>query len=93
MNNDSPFSTSDPPPVASTTASDEETPSEESEAHASSTAETELQRRLRIQLEQRNTFLDRLIRNLDIMIYLQLSILYYMEYASPMPSLPTNYLT
>ena len=36
-------------------------------------------RRLRRQREQRAAFLDHLIRNIDIVFYCQLSILYYME--------------
>ena len=35
---------------------------------------------LRRQREQRAAFLDHLIRNVDIVFYCQLSILYYMEY-------------
>lgn len=40
-------------------------------------------RRLKIRMQQakRATFLDDLIRNLDIAIYCELSILYYLEYA------------
>lgn len=39
-------------------------------------------RRLKIRMQQakRATFLDDLVRNLDIAIYCELSILYYMEY-------------
>ena len=39
-------------------------------------------RRIKIRLQQakRATFLDDLIRNLDIMIYFELSVMYYMEY-------------
>ena len=33
----------------------------------------------RLQLEKRAVFLDHLILNLDLMIYLQFSVLYYME--------------
>jgi len=38
-----------------------------------------LEERDRMQQKQRTTFLDDLIRNIDIMIYCELSILYYME--------------
>ena len=38
-----------------------------------------LQRKRRRQREQRVAFLDHLIRNVDIVFYCQLSILYYME--------------
>ena len=37
------------------------------------------QRKRRRQREQRAAFLDHLIRNIDIIFYCQLSILYYME--------------
>ena len=40
----------------------------------------------RLQLEKRVAFLDHLILNLDIMIYLQVSVLYYMEYMPTPPS-------
>ena len=38
-----------------------------------------LQQKRRIQRNQKASFLDHLIRNIDIVIYCQLSILYYME--------------
>ena len=38
-----------------------------------------LQQKRRIQRSQKASFLDHLIRNIDIVIYCQLSILYYME--------------
>ena len=82
MNNDpSSSSSSDPPPppLDADLVSDE-TPLEEV---AVSTGEDEQQRRKRVQREQGNVFLDHLIRNIDIMIYCQLSVLYYMEYAFP----------
>jgi len=41
------------------------------------------QQRKRAQQEQKAAFLDHLIRNVDIMIYAQLSVLYYMEYVPP----------
>lgn len=37
------------------------------------------QQKRRIQRNQKASFLDHLIRNIDIVIYCQLSILYYME--------------
>jgi hypothetical protein len=79
MNNDPSSSTSDPP--LNPGAPDDENLLEEEAAPIDS--EDELQRRRRIQHNQRNIFLDHLIRNIDIMIYCQLSILYYMEYALP----------
>lgn len=39
-------------------------------------------RRKRAQQDQKAFFLDHLIRNIDIVIYAQLSVLYYMEYIS-----------
>ena len=42
-------------------------------------------RQLRRQREQRAAFLDHLIRNVDIVFYCQLSILYYMECVRPTP--------
>ena len=44
-----------------------------------------VQRKQRRQREQRAAFLDNLIRNIDIVFYCQLSILYYMEYVCPYP--------
>ena len=38
-----------------------------------------LQQKRRAQRDRKAAFLDHLIRNIDIMIYCQLSILYYME--------------
>jgi len=72
MNNDPSSSTSDPP--LNPGAPDDENLLEEEAAPIDS--EDELQRRRRIQHNQRNIFLDHLIRNIDIMIYCQLSILY-----------------
>jgi hypothetical protein len=37
------------------------------------------QRKRHLQQEKKAIFLDHLIRNIDIMIYCQLSVLYYME--------------
>lgn len=48
-------------------------------AAAASEDENDEQRKARLQRDQKATFLDHLIRNVDIMIYCQLSILYYME--------------
>ena len=45
------------------------------------------QHKTRLQREKRGKFLDDLIRNIDIMIYCELSILYYMEYI-PLRVLP-----
>ncbi len=45
-----------------------------------------LQRNKQVQRDQKAAFLDHLIRNVDIMIYAQLSVLYYMEYVRPQPS-------
>lgn len=42
-----------------------------------------VQRKQRRQREQRAAFLDNLIRNIDIVFYCQLSVLYYMEYVCP----------
>lgn len=39
-------------------------------------------RRKRVQQDQKAAFLDHLIRNIDVVIYAQLSVLYYMEYVS-----------
>lgn len=39
-----------------------------------------VRRKQRRQREQKTAFLDQLIRNIDIMFYCQLSILYYMEW-------------
>ena len=39
-----------------------------------------LQQKRRAQRDRKAAFLDHLIRNIDIVIYCQLSILYYMEY-------------
>ena len=39
-----------------------------------------LQEKKRAQRDQKATMLDHLVRNVDIMIYAQLSVLYYMEY-------------
>lgn len=79
MNNDlsSSSSTSDPS-LNSGTPNDESLLEEET---APIDSEDELQRRKRTQHDQRNIFLDHLIRITDIMVYCQLSILYYMEYA------------
>ena len=41
--------------------------------------DSEEQRKRHLQQEQKAVFLDHLIRNIDIMIYCQLSVLYYME--------------
>lgn len=41
-----------------------------------------VQRNERVQQNRKAAFLDHLIRNVDIMIYAQLSVLYYMEYVS-----------
>ncbi len=76
MNNDPSTSTSDAPPPNPGLPEDD-VPLEEETAR--SDGEDEPQRRKRIQRDQRNIFLDHLIRNIDIMIYCQLSILYYME--------------
>lgn len=78
MNNDPSSSTSDPPPL-NPDLPDDESLLEEEAAHIDE--EDEHQYRKRIQRDQRHIFLDHLIRNIDIMIYCQLSILYYMEYA------------
>lgn len=74
MNNDS-SSSSDVPRIQRSLA-ENEAPLEET---AASDSENNQQRRKRMQRDQRDTFLDHLIRNIDIMIYCQLSILYYME--------------
>ena len=57
------------------TPNDQGTPSNEI---AAENAEI-LQQKRRIQRNQKASFLDHLIRNIDIVIYCQLSILYYME--------------
>ena len=57
------------------TPNDQGTPSNEI---AAENAEI-LQHKRRIQRDQKASFLDHLIRNIDIVIYCQLSILYYME--------------
>ena len=49
------------------------------EEAAASDDGNEQQRKSRLQRDQKATFLDNLIRNIDIMIYCELSILYYME--------------
>ena len=43
------------------------------------TVQQKRRKQLRRQREQRAAFLDHLIRNIDIVFYCQLSILYYME--------------
>lgn len=50
-----------------------------SAAAAANSDDDSVQRKRRRQREQRAAFLDQLIRNIDIMFYCQLSILYYME--------------
>lgn len=52
--------------------------------HASSTPTAEtgaepMQEKKRMQKEQKTAFLDHLIRNIDIMFYCELSVIYYME--------------
>ena len=85
MNNDPSSSTSDTPHHGSLDAPDlQDTVAEEEEAPS-----LEDGRRLKIRMQQakRATFLDDLIRNLDIAIYCELSVLYYMEYAPACPPL------
>lgn len=48
-------------------------------AAAASEEDNDEQRKARLQRDKRAAFLDHLIRNVDIMTYCQLSILYYME--------------
>ena len=48
-------------------------------AAAASDNDALVQQKRRRQREQRAAFLDHLIRNIDIVFYCQLSILYYME--------------
>lgn len=45
-------------------------------------------RKRRIRRAQKLQFLDHLIRNLDMVIYCQISILYYMEYVESLLPLP-----
>lgn len=42
--------------------------------------------------DQKLAFLAHLIRNVDIVIYAQLSVLYYMEYVFPLPNSPFDYV-
>jgi len=46
--------------------------------------------RKRLQSEKRAACLDHLVLNLDIMIYLQISVLYYMELIAPPVSLRSS---
>lgn len=47
-------------------------------------------RRIRkLQCSAKIAFIDRLLRDLDILIYCELSALYYMEYAAPLPQAAT----
>lgn len=50
-------------------------------AVAANSDDDSVQRKRRRQREQRAAFLDHFIRNVDIMFYCQLSVLYYMECA------------
>jgi len=84
MNDASPSTSSDQPPVPN---SDESNASPEAIASGN---RDPLQEKKRIQRDQKAAFLDHLIRNIDILIYCQLSILYYMEYSSPSPLPPTD---
>ena len=71
MNNDPSSSSSSHPP-----SNHDQIAPEEAEASEDG---NDQQRKLQLQREQKAAFLDNLIRNVDIMIYCELSILYYME--------------
>ena len=73
MNNDSTASTSDPPPGA------EDQPSANAQVEEANNDGDEGRRKLRMQREKRGKLLDDLIRNIDIMIYGELSVIYYLE--------------
>lgn len=75
--NDAPPTGSDHPLLSNdpTTSNNAEASTDAAGQHAASTQE-----RKHAQRDQKATMLDHLIRNIDIMIYAQLSALYYMEY-------------
>ena len=69
---------------ASSTSDHRNDQSPSNDPTTSSAAETNsdggaLQQKRRAQRDRKAAFLDHLIRNIDIMIYCQLSILYYLE--------------
>lgn len=94
MNHEPPASTSDIP--SSSHHSDHASTSHSSQAETAATAshEEHQQRASSLQKLYKTQFLDHLIRNLDIMIYAELSILYYMEYVCPLfhppPGFPSS---
>ena len=88
MNNDSPPTSSVPPDDGNAN-----TGSSEDATEGVTTAEGTRLSKKRLQSAREGEALDNLIRSLDIIIYCELSIIYYMEYAGNVPFLFEHLLT
>ena len=86
MNNDSPPTSLAPPDDGNATTS-----SSEATVEGVPTVEDTQLSKKRLQATKCFTFLDDLIRNLDIIIYCELSILYYMEYTSSLSAILSTF--
>ena len=71
------------PPPPATTSSNPTSETVESVVHNTPAHEvkTSAQKRAQAQAKKRNEFLAGLLDNLDMLIYMELCVLYYMEYA------------
>ena len=83
MNNDSSSSAAAANlPTPSAAPNDDST---ESIAHLTDDGEDIAQRKLQAVTQKKNELLAHLLENLDSIIYMELAVLYYMEYVTPLP--------